>query len=671
MGIVAGPVLLSCRDSADYGRCVSDALLGGAPAVTAETQPGQPAPLIAMDRLAPAPAGSAEADSAAEEVRTDQPVPALPGMAGPQPSGHSVLPLQQDVLGGGEATVAQHPAGSPVSVSVPEPAPSVLADGDAAPGDEAPVAGAPHDQPVAADTPAPAPSAQPASPDTDVAEQDTAQPATPEQAAPAPGQVQGPDDLTADPAVTPPSMGLVRVEPDGLALIAGGATPHTQVEIFANDEQIGTETAGQSGDWVFVPAAPLVPGGVELRVRDAETGLFGETSVVVVVAGDLNTEPLVVASSEGEASQILQGLPRPNVAPDDGPSPQVQSPDDAIPAQPAGSTLTDGGEPAHIPEPTPDMRTVAAAEDETPAGEGSAITVTAQESVPAPPALPYAAPSIDAIEIDQGQTFFAGGGAEDLTVRLYVDNEVVADTGVNDGRWLVEAGDILSGPQHRVRVDMLSPAGVVVGRAEVDFILDVPTEDTPPTDFIASRPDGGAETASSEPGSGLLPSFEAGQAVVVPPASDTALPAPVSVSESEPDMAVQDNAQPVTGAPVPSGDLLQAAAPIQSDVGDIAPAPAGDAPVIPAPEPADASAPATIPTLVGVQSGDRIVSGRAIIRTGDNLWTIARRVYGEGVRYTQIYQANADQIRNPHLIYPGQVFDLPETDLVIGLEEPR
>jgi nucleoid-associated protein YgaU len=35
-------------------------------------------------------------------------------------------------------------------------------------------------------------------------------------------------------------------------------------------------------------------------------------------------------------------------------------------------------------------------------------------------------------------------------------------------------------------------------------------------------------------------------------------------------------------------------------------------------------------------------------------------VYGRGIKYTTIYTANSDQIRDPDLIYPGQVFDLPE-----------
>lgn len=48
-----------------------------------------------------------------------------------------------------------------------------------------------------------------------------------------------------------------------------------------------------------------------------------------------------------------------------------------------------------------------------------------------------------------------------------------------------------------------------------------------------------------------------------------------------------------------------------------------------------------------------------IVSRGDNLWRISQRIYGKGVRYTVIYGANQGQIRNPNLIYPGQVFVLP------------
>jgi nucleoid-associated protein YgaU len=49
----------------------------------------------------------------------------------------------------------------------------------------------------------------------------------------------------------------------------------------------------------------------------------------------------------------------------------------------------------------------------------------------------------------------------------------------------------------------------------------------------------------------------------------------------------------------------------------------------------------------------------AVVARGDNLWRISRRIYGQGTRYTVIYDANQRQIRNPDRIYPGQLFVLP------------
>ena len=51
---------------------------------------------------------------------------------------------------------------------------------------------------------------------------------------------------------------------------------------------------------------------------------------------------------------------------------------------------------------------------------------------------------------------------------------------------------------------------------------------------------------------------------------------------------------------------------------------------------------------------------RVTIQPGHTLWAIARNAYGQGVKYVQIYEANLDQIKDPNLIYPGQVFDVPD-----------
>ena len=52
--------------------------------------------------------------------------------------------------------------------------------------------------------------------------------------------------------------------------------------------------------------------------------------------------------------------------------------------------------------------------------------------------------------------------------------------------------------------------------------------------------------------------------------------------------------------------------------------------------------------------------GAVVVQPGNNLWVIARHVYGRGIRYHWIFQANSDQIDDPDLIFPGQVFIVPE-----------
>ena len=47
------------------------------------------------------------------------------------------------------------------------------------------------------------------------------------------------------------------------------------------------------------------------------------------------------------------------------------------------------------------------------------------------------------------------------------------------------------------------------------------------------------------------------------------------------------------------------------------------------------------------------------VQSGDTLWKIAKQFYGNGSQYSKIVGANSDKIKNPNLIYPGQVFSIP------------
>lgn len=47
------------------------------------------------------------------------------------------------------------------------------------------------------------------------------------------------------------------------------------------------------------------------------------------------------------------------------------------------------------------------------------------------------------------------------------------------------------------------------------------------------------------------------------------------------------------------------------------------------------------------------------VKKGDCLWNIAKKFYGNGAQYTKIYNANKSKIKNPNLIYVGQVLVIP------------
>ncbi|HEY0032497.1 MAG TPA: hypothetical protein VGB81_04465, partial [Devosia sp.] len=107
------------------------------------------------------------------------------------------------------------------------------------------------------------------------------------------------------------TFGLLRAEPDGSVVIAGSGTPGSEVQVFANDDLLGSTTVEQSGDWVFVPATPLKPGELEITLGEAGKAGRSAESIVVAINEDRTSEPLVVASTPGAPSEVLQGLDEP------------------------------------------------------------------------------------------------------------------------------------------------------------------------------------------------------------------------------------------------------------------------------------------------------------------------------------------------------------------------
>ncbi|MBM3478941.1 MAG: LysM peptidoglycan-binding domain-containing protein [Alphaproteobacteria bacterium] len=297
--------------------------------------------------------------------------------------------------------VATAPAPSPPPVAVPTPAP------------QPPVATAPAPSPppIAVPTPAPQP---------------------PVAAAPAPA-VAVPAPAPPAPQRVAPSFDVVRISPDGIAVIAGRAEPGTLVVVMDGDREIGRATADARGEWVLVPTSPLASGTRELSLVGKLPGDAGEARserVVVVVVPDRATAQ---ARSEGT---LAVAVPR--------------------------DSRVEASQPLQVP-PTPAAQR---------AGD----------------ALPLA---LDTVDYDSaGEVVFAGRATAGTRVNLYVDGKPVGGAVADaSGRWSLKPEAPLAPGLYTLRVDQIGPDGRVVQRVELPFSRAEPAVDGPgPADRIVVQP---------------------------------------------------------------------------------------------------------------------------------------------------------------------------------------
>jgi nucleoid-associated protein YgaU len=381
---------------------------------------------------------------------------------------------------------------------------------------------------------------------------------------------------------------------------------------------------------------------------------------------------------------------------------------DAPPLQPAAPAERATSSAIPLPEPS---ASPAATAPQPPLVVANAEPVTAQPPPPTVVAPVILAPTIDAIELDAGQSFVSGSGPAGALMRLYADGELVGESPVQEGRWLIEGSNLLDRPRRELRVEALEPdTGKLLGVAAITVEIELPDGGAPPDERPEATPDLGSGVAPAQQPDPAPPTLAAAPAataepaelanseplptIAVPedaPATDPALvidPAPTELKAPDPTVAaiepeLEPEALPPLAAVVPRGEsasveilapstLMPTTLP-QVDQG------AGDASVIALPTP-DRPAlvaefaiaapdepvpprgqPVTILRLLPFGDPDegRYNVGKAIIRRGDTLWSIARRYYGHGIHYRTIFHANRDQIHRPSRIFPGQIFDLP------------
>ncbi|MEM1364782.1 MAG: LysM peptidoglycan-binding domain-containing protein [Pseudomonadota bacterium] len=498
--------------------------------------------------------------------------------------------------------------------------------------------------------------------------------------------------------ITGPVIDLLRVEPDGNTLVSGSAEAGAQVMLKSGDETIGETVADASGNFVILPNDFLPKGDHQLRVTSispaddeiAEDQITGDQIADDQVsndqiaaqgadmagdetknAGELVAQPkevqgtqtaVIAIPEKGKESELLAVLTT-----NDGPSLILEKPErepvteelvtedpetEDSATVPVGPVTADQGkdsaekEPADLTEnaaqtaeqtnrgtieQTSDQTEIAALEFPAAAPEqkGQAEIEARAETSSAPiapetvPAVPTTIARIEAIETEDKRMFVAGAASKGAKLRLYLDNRFLGATTGGDGdRFLFERSISIDPGQYQLRIDQLGPGGQVVSRAQVPFVREDDQE------LQASL------VAPATPAAGENPPVEVA-------AKETAL-APTQALPV-------DEAKSQANAP---------GAPAQPDVqGPDGLETVGDLEVAAVNEDASPNAVPTT-TFEVTETKDQSV----IIRRGDTLWRISRRVYGQGIRYTTIYLANKDQIRDPDRIFPGQIFGLPEDD---------
>ncbi|WP_374651974.1 Ig-like domain-containing protein [Dongia sp.] len=232
------------------------------------------------------------------------------------------------------------------------------------------------------------------------------------------GTADGGTAVVANSAAQPgtdaaPSFDVVRVNPNGDAVIAGRAKPGAAVTLLDDGKVIGTAKADDRGDWVLLPNSAVAPGEHKFTLQAQEedgAAQHSERMVIVVV-------PAPAKDIAGNA---------------------VAAPAGAL----ALSVPQNGDGPSQI------------------------LNMPSTGGVAAVPAGPTKEPTLDVIDFDkEGRMSLAGRARADGKVVLYLDDKLIGSAAVDpQGRWSFVPEEKLSIGRHELRVDQVDANGKVIAR---------------------------------------------------------------------------------------------------------------------------------------------------------------------------------------------------------------
>jgi len=251
------------------------------------------------------------------------------------------------------------------------------------------------------------------------------------------------EPATDAPAITNPSFDVVRIGPDGNAVIAGRAEPNSTVRIREGEEVIGEATADERGEWVVLPNKPLASG-------DRELSLEAEDATGNVSKAD---DKVVVLIPEEKASSATN----------------EQSGETGDTTGTAGAT---DSEPASEKQPVIALKVPSDGDGAVTVMQGPAPEAAAKQeegSDTQDATLPRL--SIDVVDYDtEGRVAMSGKADLNHTVRVYLDNNHVGTAPADEnGNWALTIGQPIEPGNYTLRADQLDSSGKVTARVEIPF----------------------------------------------------------------------------------------------------------------------------------------------------------------------------------------------------------
>ena len=464
--------------------------------------------------------------------------------------------------------------------------------------------------------------AKPPAQDTAAAPDSATAEAAPEEMASESSSAEAATDTPAEPLssqLSAPKFDVVRIEDDGSALIAGQADGRGHVILSVDGVEQAEARADLSGTGQFVIFAFLPSTGDQQSLK---LHLYAEDGSGPVVSAQ--TVFVAPATAAATATDSTAALVQEEVT-------VSESPDTAAETDTETEADTETETDTEIETGTETASTDVASPEANADNAPATVILADEDGVrvlqDGAPSAAKPAVTIDTISYSSnGDVILGGRGQAGNFVRIYLDNQFLATSKIAaDGYWALELSDIEPGI-YTLRVDELNAAGDVVSRAETPFKREAAEE-------LAELMAAGTET--EEP-SAEGPSESAAETQVVDAEA---------LASVEPEAADDPQTEEV---------VTQEEVNVQAEVAELNPQ--GE-------QSSDGGSLAVEGQPADTASVLRTPSKKFRVRTvqpGSTLWAIAKESYGAGIEYFKVFEANKERIRDPDLIYPGQVFEIPD-----------